>query len=282
MGDRCRRKLSVTISPEHCIELLWQIPSEPPKKPSSKITKAQRRAQQAEFNRQLWEEAEGPREPNYFLETRGVVPKADFKPPPKLLSRKPPAPASDEVNGDVSSDEADGEKKKPTIEEQRALAAKEREEKQRKYEERRLELFGSTTATTTTRAAGSGTSSPGETPPGSRSSTPNRARGRGGRKNEPSSRPLSSASTLSLKPSNLAPSTGGKKELFDPSYNPRPDSMSKRSESREKVIEPIRSPRGPDGSGRGGFGFAPRGGRDGLRASLDTQSKIDADNSIES
>ena len=181
----------------------------------------------------------------------------------------------------MSSDEADGEKKKPTIEEQRALAAKEREEKQRKYEERRLELFGSTTATTT-KAAGSGTSSPGETPPGSRSSTPNRARGRGGRKNESSSRPLSSTSTLSLKPSSLAPSTGGKKELFDPSYNPRPESMSKRSESREKVIEPIRSPRGPDGSGRGGFGFAPRGGRDGSRAGLETRSKIDADNSIES
>lgn len=193
------------------------------------------------------------------------MPKADFKPPPILLSRKAPTPASDEVNGDVSSDEAD-EKKKPTVEEQRALAVKEREEKQRKYEERRLELFGSTT----TKAAGSGTSSPGETPPGSRSATPNRSRGgRGGRKAEPT-RPISSTSSLSLKPSSLAPSPGGKKELFDPSYTPRPEAMSKRSESREHVIEPIRSPRGPDGSGRGGFGFAPRGGKNGPPGGLDT------------
>jgi hypothetical protein len=231
----------------------------------AKPTKAQRRAQQAEFNRQLWEEAEGPREPNYFLETRGIVPKADFKPPPILLSRKTATQASNEANGDVSSDEAD-EKKKPTIEEQRALAVKEREEKQRKYEERRLELFGSTN----TKPAGSATSSPGETPPGSRSATPNRARGgRGGRKAE-ATRPISSTSSLSLKPSSLAPSPTMKKELFDPTYTPRPEAMSKKPEPRENVIEPIRSPRGPDGSGRGGFGFAPRGGKSGSPASLST------------
>jgi len=199
------------------------------------------------------------------------VPKADFKPPPRLLSRKAPTPASDEVNGDVSSDEAD--EKKPTVEEQRALAAKEREEKQRKYEERRLELFGSSTTITT--KAGSGTSSPGETPPGSRSATPNRTRGgRGGRKAE-SSRPMSSSSSsLSLKPSRLAPSTSSpapKKELFDPNFTQKPEAgYKRRSESRENVIEPIRSPRGPDGSGRGGFGFAPRGGRNGSAPGLDT------------
>ncbi|KAJ4541699.1 hypothetical protein HRR94_007321 [Exophiala dermatitidis] len=89
-----------------------------PKKVSSKVTKAQRRAQQAEFNRQLWAEAcvptpwdqsshariililfltsfclssEGPQETNYFLESRNVVPlRSEFKPPPILLSRKGP------------------------------------------------------------------------------------------------------------------------------------------------------------------------------------------------
>ena len=191
------------------------------------------------------------------------MPRADFKPPPKLLSRKAPPPAADGVNGDVSSDDADGEKKKPTVEQQRALAVKEREEKQRKYEERRLELFGSTTAKT----AGSGTSSPGETPPGSRSVTPNRPRGRAGRKSEPN-RPISSNTSLSLKPSSIPPSPA-KRELFDPNHTPKPEPTFKGAESRENVIEPIRSPRGPDGSGRGGFGFAPRGGRDSPQATLE-------------
>ncbi|RMD41713.1 hypothetical protein DV735_g3388, partial [Chaetothyriales sp. CBS 134920] len=85
--------------------------------PSKKQTKAQKRAQQAEFNRQLWAEAEGPRQTNYFLESRKDVPlRSEFKPPPVLLSRRGP----------------------PRIEQ----AKKDRVEKQRKYEERRQELFG--------------------------------------------------------------------------------------------------------------------------------------------
>jgi hypothetical protein len=57
------------------------------------------------------------------------------------------------------------------------------------------------------------------------------------------------------------------KDLFDPSYSAKPDSvyLQRRekglSEGKEGEVQPIRSPRGPDGSGRGGFGFAPRGGR---------------------
>lgn len=168
--------------------------------------------------------------------------------------------------------------------------AKEREEKQRKYEERRLELFGSTstptptptatatTATTTSASTkpASSTSSPLETPPGTRSATPNRPRGRGGaatgtgiggRKTNDYSRPVSSApSSLSLKASGgIAPPSapGSKKELFDPNFTPRPpESGFRKPEPRAGdavVVEPIRSPRGPDGSGRGGFGFAPRG-----------------------
>jgi hypothetical protein len=268
-ADVSNKKPGISHTQPHSKYILQNPTATPQKPPSSKITKAQRRARQAEFNRQLWEEAEGPREPNYFLETRGVVPKADFKPPPRLLSRKAPPVAPDEVNGNASSDEA--EEKKPTVEEQRALAVKEREEKQRKYEERRLELFGSASTT----KAGSGASSPAETPPGSRSATPNRSRGRGGgggggRKGDPS-RPLSSTSFLSLKPSSIAPALSpGKRELYDPNYAPKPEINSKSSESREIVVEPIRSPRGPDGSGRGGFGFAPRGGKSASRGGPDT------------
>lgn len=57
------------------------------------------------------------------------------------------------------------------------------------------------------------------------------------------------------------------KDLFDPSYSAKPDSvyLQRREkgvpEGKEGEIQPIRSPRGPDGSGRGGFGFEPRGGK---------------------
>jgi hypothetical protein len=55
------------------------------------------------------------------------------------------------------------------------------------------------------------------------------------------------------------------RDLYDPSYIPRPESsyMQRRAENgysspslRATDIQPIRAPRGPDGSGRGGFGFA--------------------------
>ncbi|OAP60745.1 hypothetical protein AYL99_05747 [Fonsecaea erecta] len=141
-------------------------PPTDPKRVSSKVTKAQRRAQQAEFNRQLWAEAEGPRETNYFLESRNVVPlRSEFKPPPILLSRKGPIVAQSQsprpptaglqdlsLNGDKnassagreSSDDEDEEAKARELSaaERQALAARHREEKQRKYEERRQELFG--------------------------------------------------------------------------------------------------------------------------------------------
>lgn len=46
---------------ERTIQKLASQPTPPPeKKVSSKVTKAQRRAQQAEFNRQLWAEAYVP------------------------------------------------------------------------------------------------------------------------------------------------------------------------------------------------------------------------------
>ncbi|KAJ5899046.1 hypothetical protein N7495_003790 [Penicillium taxi] len=61
----------------------------PEKKVSSKVTKAQRRAQQAEFNRQLWAEAESP-QTLHFVEARSDVPlKQDIKPTVTLLSRRP-------------------------------------------------------------------------------------------------------------------------------------------------------------------------------------------------
>jgi hypothetical protein len=171
------------------------------------------------------------------------------------------------IQDDSSSDEDTGEKTL-TVEERKAQAAKEREEKQRKYEERRQELFGSAGAVNSATSAhtnsglntsneNSGSNTPRNTtptPPGSRSATPNRSRGRGGKRGGSAG---------------LAKDVQQKREkdLFDPSYSAKPDSiyLQRREKSlpdgKEGEVQPIRSPRGPDGSGRGGFGFAPRGGK---------------------
>ncbi|OCT51846.1 hypothetical protein CLCR_08774 [Cladophialophora carrionii] len=263
-----------------------------PKKVSSKVTKAQRRAQQAEFNRQLWAEAEGPKEANYFLESRNVVPlRSEYKTPPVLLSRKgpmiqsrsprPPTVGMQDLSlsndrttagQESSEDEDDLKAREPTLAERQAQAAKDREEKQKRYEERRKELFGSTTtsATSSFQPQGShnrsGKSSPASlTPPGSRSATPNRARGaRGGRRG-------GAVGDHAANSRNQPRGDFQQRELYDPSYGPKPDSLySQRRErdsgsstsnhapglSQTHVQQPIRAPKGPDGSGRGGFGFA--------------------------
>lgn len=226
------------------------------------------------------QDSEGPRETNYFLESRNVVPlRSEFKPPPILLSRKgpvvhssrPPTTGLSELslrNAESSEDEDEVKARELTLAERQAQAAKEREEKQRKYEERRQELFGPPASTSNNssfsnssqQVNGSGTSSPANlTPPGSRSATPSRGRGKGGRRGGgvAGSNPRTQA-----KPAQH-------RELYDPSYIPKPDlKYTQRRENgapsmRSTDIQPIRAPKGPDGSGRGGFGFAhPRFARD--------------------
>lgn len=239
-----------------------------PKRASGKVSKAQKRAQQAEFNRQLWQQAEGPQETNYFLESRNIVPlRSEFKPPPILLSRKgpssktPKAPTDDlnglSLHGQESSSDDEDAKNQPTLAERQAQAAKDREEKQRKYEERRQELFGSAGTMVSNGKSGSGKSSPGNlTPPTSRSATPNRGRGNGrGR----GGRGGNTQQHAQPRPQ----SQGG---LFEPSYAPKADStyLARRENGTSKPgeweIRPERTPKGPDGTGRGGFGFANRGG----------------------
>ena len=140
--------------------------------------------------------SEGPRETNYFLESRNVVPhRQDFKAAPVLLSRKGPIvqrPRPTLIEGvetlqirsheESSDDEEDPLAKQKALEEAKVQAAKEREEKQRKYEERRLELFGpdASSSQTSRPASRSGGNTPSNlTPPGSRSATPHRGGKRG-------------------------------------------------------------------------------------------------------
>ncbi|KAJ5905454.1 uncharacterized protein N7473_002370 [Penicillium subrubescens] len=248
-------------------------PSE--KKVSSKVSKAQRRAQQAEFNRQLWAEAEAP-QTFHYVEARSEVPlKSDFKPTVTLLSRRPQiasrqSSASGGVDGAVTgmgqlgldegdSDEDSSKSRQPTFEERQAQALKNREERQRKYEEARERLFGSPSATT------SGNSSPGSTTP-PRQSQPGEGRGkgkgRGGQRDYREKRDSSSASNKSRQqlydPASPNRSNGSALQRRD-----RPQGDRSDADKQNAPQQPLRNPRGPDGSGRGGFGFGTRGARGG-------------------
>ena len=277
-ADVCTKSSSVGILANRMVQTAsskLEVDDEP-KKLSTKQTKAQKRAAQAEFNRQLWAEAERPKETNYFLETHGVVPlRQDFKPPPVLLSRKgpmviapkPPTNGMSNLNvadkPEESSEEEEEVKASLTVEEQKAMRDKERAEKQKKYDEARIRIMGGGSKGAPSNNANkdsadnSGTSSPGDmTPPSSRSATPNRAR-RGGKKQNNMSRDAQAQQRKDRD-----------RELFDPGYAAKPDSvyLARREQGvlerngSNGDIKPIRAPKGPDGSGRGGFGFAPRGG----------------------
>ncbi|KXL46136.1 hypothetical protein M433DRAFT_157161 [Acidomyces richmondensis BFW] len=209
--------------------------------PAPKLTKSERRAQHLQLQKQIWDSAENPSR-NHWLEAQGVVPlKQDFKPHVKVLSRKPkPTIAKKDATqgvGQLSLDDEDDDseeearkKQKADFEERQRKAKIEREEKERRYAEARERIMGSSSIN-------------------SSQGRENR-KGRGGRgNNNRNSRPTSSESS----PAPMA--SGG--QLYDPNEAgkrlPKPASPSQDG--------PIRQPRGPDNTVRGGFGFAPRGGR---------------------
>lgn len=220
--------------------------------PAPKLSKAQRRAQHLEQQRQLWDSAENP-DRFHWLEAQGVVPlKQEFKPQVKLLSRKPNAPViakKDAVDGvaklnlddDEDSEEESRKKRELELEERQRKAKLEREEKQRKYAEARERIMGSPNPA----AAG----------PASRDSSHGREnrRSRGKLNGNRNSQPTSSADQSPARPQT------SDKQLFDP------DDTGRRTPKREvntpKEDQPVRQPRNPDQSGRGGFGFAGRGGK---------------------
>ncbi|KAJ6089681.1 hypothetical protein N7467_004897 [Penicillium canescens] len=257
---------------ENQVDKLDSTSTPPEKKVSSKVTKAQRRAQQAEFNRQLWAEAESP-ETFHFVEARAEVPlKQDFKPAVTLLSRKPQLvtrqTSSSGVNaaaagvnqlGLDSDNDSDDEAKppEPTPEERQAIALKNREEKQRKYEEVRERLFGSSSATV------SGNSSPGSTtPPRQNHSGEGRGRGKGrGSGRDPREKRDSSSASSKSSRHLYDPSSPGKSNAPFSRGGGRP--QVERSGSDTPPQQPLRAPRGPDASGRGGFKFGNRGARTG-------------------
>ncbi|KAL3470029.1 hypothetical protein BJX99DRAFT_251539 [Aspergillus californicus] len=243
-------------------------PPPPEKKVSSKVSKAQRRAQQMEFNRQLWAEAEQPETFHFYEATSDVPLKEEFKPNVTVLSRNPViatrqssstgGPASLLRRMDLNADDSDDEKPpEPTPEERQAMALRNREEKQRKYEEVRERLFGTPSAPT------SGASSP-------RSATPPKPEARGKGRSRGNGRDNNSNNTnWDKRDQSIA--SGKSKQLYDPGSPSRPNSSyakkdrlqsgeTSQSDQPQSPRQPIRSPRGPDSSGRGGFG-AHRGAK---------------------
>ncbi|KAI1386859.1 uncharacterized protein F4822DRAFT_328326 [Hypoxylon trugodes] len=244
-----------------------------PPNPQAQLSRAERLAQHAESNRKLWESAEAPPETFHYLASRADPPlTSTFKPAVKVLSRKPTSNPNDLDDDDLAS-------KTPQLTPSEILAKqqREREEKQRRYDEARAKIFGAGSSNPS-----SGTSTPGAvTPPrstdGGRGGPRGRGRGRGGgghRYNESRDR------EGSQRPSSQSGGGNGR-ELYDPNYSPKPGfqferrggnnvgpnynndggaPLSRRSTPREED-QIIRTPRGPDGSGRGGFGFAKRGAK---------------------
>jgi hypothetical protein len=207
-----------------------------------------------------------------FLQTRAEPAyKTEFKPQMKVLARKPPPKiASRNVeatgvamgnlklhqNDDEDSDEEDRKKAALEFEERKARAIREREEKQRKYQEVRDKIFGASASEVTKRPPTSGDVS-------SRNSSRGKGRG-GGRQQEKEARTGGNGSN------DQSPARAQRKQLFDPNYTEKPASSafgqrrgntegSGRSTPSEE--RPVRAPRGPDASGKGGFGFSLKGAK---------------------
>lgn len=172
---------------------------------------------------------------------------------PTIVKRFDPVTGLEKLTLDEGEDEVEVKPAQLTPEELKAKTQRDREEKQKRYDEARARILGTSSA--------SGDSAPvAITPPNGEEgrSARGKGRGRGGG---------NAGGTME----NRRPdSQSGSKELFDPNYSPKPGSniqkrnlegpRSGRSTPREED-QIIRAPKGPDGSGRGGFGFARRGGQ---------------------
>ncbi|EJT73356.1 hypothetical protein GGTG_10200 [Gaeumannomyces tritici R3-111a-1] len=273
-------------------------PADVPKpQANSRMTKAERLALHEESNRKLWQSADAPDDqPQYLPATNHVSPAAPaFKPSMKVLSRRPtPARAPGAGGGDDYDDDDEARRlaaSQPSPEEARLRQQREREERQRRYDEARAKIFGEPAAAARPGAASSGASTPGAvTPPlqqqqhhhhhqteaasgnaGGRQNG-NRGRGRGGRggyrgDNRSHDRGNANDGQMRRPP--------GTRELYDPNSSPKPQqrrgggeaaSSSGTTTPREEDqvrLQALRSPKGPEAGGRGGFGFArPGGGSD--------------------
>ncbi|KID90176.1 hypothetical protein MGU_02881 [Metarhizium guizhouense ARSEF 977] len=248
------------------------------------LTKAERITQHEEANRKMWESADATPQTFHYLEASNTVPlTSTFKPQVKVLSRKPMIAKRDATTGmsQLSMDDDDGEKDpkqpQPTAEEIRAKQKRDLEEKQRRYDEARAKIFGESNPSSRGSSPGTVTPPRGE----SRHSGRGRGRGGGGGQRNNGGTTNDGGRLPDMRRVNNQASSG--RELYDPNFSPKPDAMAQRRGGGEsdggsgrgttlrddqyqfQAPQPqpaIRMPRGPDGTGRGGFGFARRGGKE--------------------
>ncbi|KAL7798527.1 hypothetical protein V8C37DRAFT_207270 [Trichoderma ceciliae] len=248
------------------------------------LSRQERMQQHAEANRKLWESADSTETFHYVEASGGGVPlTTSFKPQVKVLSRKPVIAKKDPITGLAQlslDDDDDGSRPQGapmTPEEIRAKQKRDREEKQRRYDEARAKIFGESAPSSRGSSPGTGTVTPPR--PDGRGSYRGRGRGRGGSYgsgyNYSNSTASGESSSQQFEPRRPANQPVSRRELFDPSSSPKSDSMRRggregsSSDSSMRGGQPgrdeqqaIRAPRGPDGSGKGGFGFARRGNRE--------------------
>ncbi|KAF2667329.1 hypothetical protein BT63DRAFT_414917 [Microthyrium microscopicum] len=203
--------------------------------------------------------AEPPSETPIFIQARAPeIPlvQAPLKPAFKVLARRP-APKNNATKPSqvaAADDEPDSEEEEriraaADFADRQSRAAKEREEKQKKYAEVRERLFGPESGNTPhnhSRSGSAGKSAP-TSRPESRSGTP-RGNGRG------------RGNIRGVAGNNKSKDNG---KLFEPEYAPKPGSTFIQRRETGSVTpsneeRPERQPKGPDGSGRGGFGFPSR------------------------
>lgn len=163
---------------------------------------------------------------------------------PKLVARIDPITGLSQMTLEDDDDEDyQANKSRPTPEELRHKAQREREEKQKKYEEVRARLFG-------TPSTGSGTSSLGSENIMPVSVSIDGRSNRGNNKSRPGSRQESRRPQL------------GTPVLFDPNSTQKRNAdvttSGRSTPKQEEQRQIIREPKGPDPSGRGGFGFSNR------------------------
>ncbi|KHO00064.1 uncharacterized protein MAM_01987 [Metarhizium album ARSEF 1941] len=245
------------------------------------LTKAERITQHEEANRKMWESADATPQTFHYLEASNTVPLTSaFKPQVKVLSRKPVIAKRDATTGmsRLSMDDDDSEMERPqrTAEEIRAKQKRDLEEKQRRYDEARAKIFGQSNPSSRGSSPGTVTPPRGE----SRHSGRGRGRGGGGQRNN-GANTNDGGRQPDMRRANNQASSG--RELYDPKFSPKPDLTAQRRAGGDIDCGPgrattlrdehhllqaqqpqqaIRMPRGPDGTGRGGFGFARRGGKE--------------------
>lgn len=234
-----------------------------------KLTKAQLKAKQIELNRQIWESAyaipfscinsaatdpymrsENP-SPQWYPERNTVPVQAPFKPNVTLLSRKPTpqvlsrnAMANLNLDDDDDSEEERRKKAAADFEERKIRAQKERAEKERKYAEARERIFGSPAVSEDSRS-----NSP------SKPARGGKGKGRSGRDSAPRTREQS--------PARAAAVAGATKQLYDPTYTPKPGSVflqkkelgDSRPATPHGQEKPVRQPQGPAKDGAKGFAW---------------------------